>query len=239
MLRESTPRRVNGRAYRMFLTRCRHCGSEKEMVVQSLNTARSCGCRGLGIKRTGHPLRNCYEKMISRCEQTSDPAFADYGGRGIRVCDTWRKSFAAFVRDMGSRPSPRHTLDRIDNDGPYQKDNCRWATASQQAANRRSTRWTWWRGQRLAFKDLCLISKLSPKLIHQQVSRDGKALPDLIPGAYFEPPPNTPVLVQLVYGPAFEAVFSKVIQIRSDTIYEFDGQGKLEGSSIYSISPLT
>lgn len=78
--------------------------------------------------------------MLHRCYNPANSHYADYGGRGIRVCDAWRESFEAFLRDVGRRPSPAHTLDRVDNDGDYAPGNVRWATWVEQASNRRNNR---------------------------------------------------------------------------------------------------
>lgn len=136
------------------LWRCRcECGSEK--IVQGGNLknghTQSCGC----IRGENHGLSDATEHRIwshmrQRCGNSNDRAFANYGGRGIAVCERWQ-SFTQFLQDMGECPEGR-SIDRIDNDGDYEPGNCRWATAKEQANNRRSTRWIVYRGERKTLK---------------------------------------------------------------------------------------
>jgi len=93
--------------------------------------------------------------MRRRCHQPDRPDYKNYGGRGITVCDEWRfgfgdlTGFEVFFRDMGSRPSLDHTLDRVDNSKPYSAANCRWSTSRQQHRNKRSNRFIEVGGQRM------------------------------------------------------------------------------------------
>ncbi|MFA7176145.1 MAG: hypothetical protein WC114_02765 [Smithellaceae bacterium] len=96
-----------------------------------------------------HPYYTIWAGMLHRCEHPNATGYANYGGRGIRVCDRWKQSFAAFIADMGERPSPSHSIDRINTYGDYAPDNCRWATAVEQSRNTRRNRWLTFRGKTL------------------------------------------------------------------------------------------
>ncbi len=116
--------------------------------------AKSCGCltteqlkqRNLTHGRTKTPEYTSWASMLQRCENPKNVKYHHYGARGIKVCERWR-NFQSFYADMGLRPSPKHTLERLDNELGYEPKNCAWATKSQQNYNKRDNHLVTYRGQ--------------------------------------------------------------------------------------------
>ena len=123
------------------------CGKTAYIRVGDLNggKTKSCGCLKQEVMRTSHTTHNgsysseyhSWSNMVQRCTNPNRPDYRHYGGRGIKIYKPWL-SFAVFTADVGARPSPKHSLDRIDNSADYTPDNCRWATVEEQRNNMRS-----------------------------------------------------------------------------------------------------
>lgn len=145
------------------------CGTVVHVEPRELNKGHtaSCGCLhkervGRASIRThtthgmsGTPEYESWMKIKARCLRSSDRKYPEYGGRGITICEMWTASFDNFYADMGPRPTPDHTVDRIDVDGDYTPENCRWATSKQQSRNKRNHRLVEWRGREVPLSQAC------------------------------------------------------------------------------------
>lgn len=170
------------------LTRFRHvtwlwrcdCGNEKVIAGTSVRSGltTSCGCYSSEVvKRTDnksskHRMTSSltywsWTCMVARCTNPSAADFPRYGGRGIKVCEEWM-SFQNFIADMGVRPVGK-TLDRIDNDGNYEKSNCKWSTLVEQQRNRRSVRLLEYRGQIKRLPEWSEIVGIKPRVIRERL----------------------------------------------------------------------
>lgn len=107
-----------------------------------------------------------WQHMLRRCYEINNPKYRIYGARGISVCERWRTSFDMFLRDMGRKPTPKHTIDRIDNDGNYEPGNCRWATAKEQGRNLRRSVYVEHNGERQLLMDVADRAGLNRAVIY-------------------------------------------------------------------------
>lgn len=123
-----------------------------------------------------------WQAMKARCLNPKLPTYKNYGGRGIKVCDRWEKSFKNFYEDMGPRPSLRHSIDRVDNSGNYTPKNCRWATREQQARNRRDTRKIFYRGAWIRLRVLADAININQATIWSRIHKLGWTAEEAIHG---------------------------------------------------------
>lgn len=136
------------------------CGTKTTVYGFNLRNGESssCGCYSLETLlkyATKHgqshgPEWTSWSDMKRRCFNKNMVRYPHYGGRGITVCDQWIHSFETFLKDMGPKPTPKYTLERVDNDGNYEPSNCRWATRQEQNHNRQQTVWVVYKGKKMS-----------------------------------------------------------------------------------------
>ncbi len=161
------------------------CGQTKAAVSYSTLTgghSRSCGC----LRSQKRPdlathgkaksrVHSVWSQMKQRCSNRKRPEWKRYGGRGITVCERWQNSFENFYADMGDPPEG-HTLDRIDNDGDYEPNNCRWADVFTQGGNRRNIEKVQWRGEQRILTDIALLENVEFNSLWNKVKIYGMTL---------------------------------------------------------------
>ena|SRR2546425_6862076 len=165
---------------------CELCGKQKE-VQWNNRQQRYCSHQCAGLSRTppiihghcrdGHrsPEYQSWHHMKGRCLNPNEDAYARYGGRGITVCDRWLHSFAAFLADMGPRPSSGHTIERLDNSKGYSPDNCVWATWIEQENNRKDNREITFQGRTLTLAQWVKVTGICWSTIAQRLKRGWSA----------------------------------------------------------------
>lgn len=167
---------------RQWLCQC-SCGQQTTVRQGQLISGKttSCGClhrEVIGKIRRTHgqssiPEYKIWKGMRQRCTNPAEKSYPRYGGRGIVVCSEWNESFETFFADMGPRPSPRHSIDRIDNDKGYQPDNCRWSLPAEQNSNTRANRKITYNGETRLLSEWAHRIGVSPSLLHMRVGKLG------------------------------------------------------------------
>lgn len=179
---------VVGKIKNRLLCKC-DCGKDVTRREDAIGYAKipSCGCakaEAIGRAKKTHGLshsdeHNAWLGIRNRCNNPKVKAYQYYGGRGIRVCDEWNESFEAFYRDMGNKPTSKHSIDRIDANGDYCKDNCKWATIKEQANNKRHNVVLEYNGERANITQWCERYNQRYMAVYKALRR-GIALSDII-----------------------------------------------------------
>lgn len=154
------------------------CGKTGRVSTRALKSgnSKSCGClaseRAREVHSThgmkGSPEYRVWSSMWTRCTNAQSKDYQKYGARGITICPEWR-DFSVFLRDMGCRPSLKHSIDRIDGAKGYFPENCRWATAKQQANNRKTNRLFSWNGAVRTVSELADIAGTTNQIMYARL----------------------------------------------------------------------
>lgn len=158
------------------------CGQETQVLGYNLlnDNTKSCGCLVKKHGWHGTSEYSTWSGMKNRCQREANINFKDYGGRGIEVCSRWRESFQNFITDMGAKPSDGHTLERRDVNGPYEPNNCYWATSEEQANNRRDNVFYEIDGNKLTQAQLARSVGLTPSTLNIRLNKGGMSVEEAI-----------------------------------------------------------
>jgi len=182
-------------SWRYWLCLC-DCGTTKPVGLNHLRGGRSksCGCllseilsEGRTHGMDGTRTHTIWTSIIQRCTNQNYRRWGDYGGRGITLCSEWRNSFEAFLRDMGECPDGL-SIDRINNDLGYSPDNCRWATATQQARNQRSNRLVSYRGRNICLAEAAEVAGLPYDRVSARLNQLAWPIPKALESTDFGEP---------------------------------------------------
>lgn len=164
-----------------WICRC-ECGNKSTVYGSTLKNgeSQSCGCLQkelLSKRRTSHGMTvtrpyYIWKNAKDRCQNPKCKHYKDYGGRGIKVCEKW-ETFEGFWEDMGPTYNEKLTIDRIDNNGDYEKDNCRWATAIVQNNNRRICKVYTYQGVSDTIANLCRLFNKNYESVRKKINRRG------------------------------------------------------------------
>lgn len=152
----------------LYLRRGRklHCSRKCPILIQKLSQPR-------GGLTTQHPSEyRSWEKMHDRVRDKKHHRYKNYGGRGIKICRPWYK-FKNFLADMGPKPHPSYTIERIDVHGDYEPSNCRWATRAEQYRNTTRSVMVEWKGERIWLKDLCSRFNIPRRIVYGRFKQMG------------------------------------------------------------------
>lgn len=174
-------KRLENNRHKCAMWECRcSCGKTAICTTGHLRSGHSktCGClkkeiltlRNVSHDKSKTPEYRTWYHMIQRCTNPNDKDFKHYGGRGIAVCPEWRSSFQAFYEYIGTRPTPQHSIDRIDNNIGYRPGNIKWATTTCQGNNRRTNRIVAYKGKAMNLTQWASEYGMSSRIIYQRVA---------------------------------------------------------------------
>ena len=174
---------ANKNGFTQWRCLCRRCGQETVVYTMHLRRGNPRACsrcmkKAMGLRYRTHGEAGktveyaAWAKILKRCLNPEQFAYKDYGKRGITVTRRWLK-FENFLTDMGRRPSPQHSLDRKNNDKGYYKRNCCWATAKEQANNKRSNRYVYCFGAKRTLTQAAPLFGIRPESLRARLKKQG------------------------------------------------------------------